>query len=461
MKTLLLKTLMLSIVFVVATSVSGYIVEEAYAADINYAASANGGVASFNPNPAQTKETVFVGNASDINDENEATYVGITESSKKQPSERRGEYEVEAMFAPTEINRIEYVVNRFAQEGTYGTRHVWETCFLEINGQWQEINYFHKQGFPYSWPDPITVAITGNWSNVTGVKLRAKVHNYGGELWSNALKHFTRELRAFGPPPPPSSPPTIISILPSDIGKLGDTITITGTNFGGYPYEYYHNYNSDADINEDDVINTLDFQILRDSLWTQEGDLDYNINADINKDGAINTVDRRLLRASLGTSKGVTYVEFNVSAIPVIMSWTDTEIVCTVPYEAITGALYVVTVIGASNGVDFTVATPPTADFKAYPNRVSPEIAVQFTDLSTGSIDTWSWDFDGDGSEDALGPGPHFYLYPLSPSTDGAYSPSLTVTGPGGDDDTMTKTDEIYVNENYLGGPTRRKNRKH
>jgi len=94
----------------------------------------------------------------------------------------------------------------------------------------------------------------------------------------------------------------------------------------------------------------------------------------------------------------------------------------------------------AQDNVQFTVDHPaPTADFVGVPTTGSTPLSVQFTDQSTGTIETWSWDFGDGGTSTAQNP---TYTY----ETAATYTVSLTVTGPGGSD-TMTKTDYIVVTE--------------
>lgn len=81
----------------------------------------------------------------------------------------------------------------------------------------------------------------------------------------------------------------------------------------------------------------------------------------------------------------------------------------------------------------------PTAEFDAVPVSGPAALAIQFTDLSTGEIDTWSWDFGDTQSSNDRHP-VHTYLEA------GTYTVSLSVTGPGGGD-TETKVDLITVQE--------------
>jgi PKD repeat protein len=82
------------------------------------------------------------------------------------------------------------------------------------------------------------------------------------------------------------------------------------------------------------------------------------------------------------------------------------------------------------------------ADFMA--SNLSPCIgaATKFTDLSTGSVTSWSWNF-GAGASPAIatGKGPFNVTY----ATAGAKTVMLSVTGPGGAQDSETKTGYITV----------------
>ena len=86
-----------------------------------------------------------------------------------------------------------------------------------------------------------------------------------------------------------------------------------------------------------------------------------------------------------------------------------------------------------------TVYVPAVADFSASPASGPASLSTNFSDLSTGDVDTWSWDFDNDGSEDSTEQNPS-YTY----STPGSYSVSLTVSGLGGSD-SITKTGYITL----------------
>lgn len=79
------------------------------------------------------------------------------------------------------------------------------------------------------------------------------------------------------------------------------------------------------------------------------------------------------------------------------------------------------------------------ADFSAEPVSGPVPLEVQFTDLSTGAVTGWRWDF-GDGEASTDQHPTHIY------QTAGVYTVGLTVAGPGGAD-TETKIDYITVRQ--------------
>lgn len=81
--------------------------------------------------------------------------------------------------------------------------------------------------------------------------------------------------------------------------------------------------------------------------------------------------------------------------------------------------------------------TPLHAAFIAEPLSGTAPLTVQFSDLSTGQITSWLWNF-GDGSSSAQQNVNHVY------TTQGKYTVKLTVTGPGGSNNTV-KTNYITV----------------
>jgi len=108
--------------------------------------------------------------------------------------------------------------------------------------------------------------------------------------------------------------------------------------------------------------------------------------------------------------------------------------------------------INAYNAVNTGPPPAPVADFSGSPTSGTAPLTVNFTDLSTGSITSWSWTFGDGGTSTAQNPS-HQY------TNDGTYSVSLTVTGPGGSD-IETKSNYITVNPcvtptaGFVGSPT-------
>ncbi len=78
------------------------------------------------------------------------------------------------------------------------------------------------------------------------------------------------------------------------------------------------------------------------------------------------------------------------------------------------------------------------ANFKASPTIGFVPLDVSFTNLSSGSFDTYAWDF-GDGGTSNVPDPIHLYTLP------GIYDVSLTVSGPGGTDNVVFQ-DYIVVN---------------
>ncbi|MDK2974301.1 MAG: hypothetical protein PWP08_672 [Methanofollis sp.] len=99
---------------------------------------------------------------------------------------------------------------------------------------------------------------------------------------------------------------------------------------------------------------------------------------------------------------------------------------------------------------DPTAENPPVANFSAAPTSGEAPLAVNFTDLSTGSPTSWAWDFDNDGIIDSIEQNPT-YTYPVS----GTYTVNLTVISPAGTSSAL-KVDYINVtgSRNWTVGAT-------
>jgi len=88
-----------------------------------------------------------------------------------------------------------------------------------------------------------------------------------------------------------------------------------------------------------------------------------------------------------------------------------------------------------------TVIEPLNADFEADITTGDAPLEVQFTDLSTGQILGWMWDFDNNGTIDSNEQNP-IYIYNVA----GVYTVSLIITD-GTNEDTEIKEDYIEVVE--------------
>ncbi len=86
--------------------------------------------------------------------------------------------------------------------------------------------------------------------------------------------------------------------------------------------------------------------------------------------------------------------------------------------------------------------SPPTADFAAVPEEGPAPLAIILTDLSTGDISRWHWDF-GDGQFSDKSEPSHTY------ATFGNYTVSLAIMGPGGSD-VETKIEYIKVSSGVI-----------
>jgi PKD repeat protein len=101
-----------------------------------------------------------------------------------------------------------------------------------------------------------------------------------------------------------------------------------------------------------------------------------------------------------------------------------------------TGAVYFLELMGTSQET-------LRADFTGAPVEGQAPLAVQFTDLSTGPVSEWSWDF-GDGTGSSQSDPSHTYAAP------GAFTVGLTVRRADGASSSKTRTG--FVNVTPSGG---------
>ncbi|HMZ30886.1 MAG TPA: PKD domain-containing protein [Methanoregulaceae archaeon] len=131
-----------------------------------------------------------------------------------------------------------------------------------------------------------------------------------------------------------------------------------------------------------------------------------------------------------------------------IQSWTATGLVANTEYTIGTRTIDSTGNVNATTVSDPARTAPaesPHAQFTASPRDGPAPLAVQFTDQSTGSISSRSWDFTNDGTVDSTLANPVFTY-----SNPGTYTVNLTVMGPGGLD-TEIKTGFISVEEPASG----------
>ncbi len=90
----------------------------------------------------------------------------------------------------------------------------------------------------------------------------------------------------------------------------------------------------------------------------------------------------------------------------------------------------------------------PVADFSTSVKSGNAPLSVQFTDKSTGSPTSWSWDFNGDGISESSVVNPPAYTY----TTPGTYVAKLTVSNANGS--SSPKTETINVLQPAITTPT-------
>lgn len=112
-------------------------------------------------------------------------------------------------------------------------------------------------------------------------------------------------------------------------------------------------------------------------------------------------------------------------------------------FNLIKNPLVLAGIIAAAIAIPVAVSNsrePPQPNFIADTIEGFAPLEVQFTDESTGDINSWRWDFDDDGMVDSTGQNPS-YTY----DNPGAYTVLLSVPGEEVDWITETKTNYISV----------------
>lgn len=150
--------------------------------------------------------------------------------------------------------------------------------------------------------------------------------------------------------------PKITGITPA-VTFIGGTITITGECFGSYTAD--PNYTPYADIERDGIVDFQDNFALKSAYGSHTGDANYNPRADTNGDGVVDTMDESTVENAFGSRRGTSYVEFPNGIEAKVKSWYANMITCEVPPRATSGAVYVTTAVGRSNGFAARVNRPP------------------------------------------------------------------------------------------------------
>jgi len=126
-----------------------------------------------------------------------------------------------------------------------------------------------------------------------------------------------------------------------------------------------------------------------------------------------------------GLNSGTQYC-YHISAFIGSDESEKSDIACAVTYSS-----------GGGGGT--TPPNPPSANFTADVTSGYAPLTVQFTDISTGTVNSWSWNFGDNYTSTAQNP-VHTY------SSVGTYQVILTVTGPDGSDQ-ETKSGYITVTQ--------------
>ena len=155
-------------------------------------------------------------------------------------------------------------------------------------------------------------------------------------------------------------------------------------------------------------------------------------------------IHRNVLRASMGGAYGVvaslpgtvtdgsTYTDTYVYTVPA--SYDESKLRLVGVVQEFNLSLLEREIINSSGFVDVDACVPPVANFSSAPSG----LAVNFTDITTNSPTSWSWDFGDGGSLPIQNPS---YTYAAA----GTYSVCLTSTNACGSD--------IHCQSITVGGP--------
>jgi len=242
--------------------------------------------------------------------------------------------------------------------------------------------------------------------------------------------------------------PTLSSTEPYTYEYNGKTFT----NFIGNQYNTYSGIDADGDglgdtpFNEDGVYDSYplvspitDYQILESAPKVIVAPASATLDVDESMNFTVNVYDAD----GVLMSGAVPVWSSSNTAVGVVDAATGF-------FEALSAGTTTVaaTAEGVTGLAHVTVTLPdlPVANFTAMPLSGDAPLYVQFTDTSTGSITSRSWDFDNDGVIDSTEQNAtHTY------TAAGNYTVNLTVTNAGGSDSAV-KTDYITVGSGGSGG---------
>nr|WP_319377688.1 type IV pilin [uncultured Methanoregula sp.] len=152
----------------------------------------------------------------------------------------------------------------------------------------------------------------------------------------------------------------------------------------------------------------------------------------------------QIVYTGTGSSEVIAYADFNAGTIhynptSAPTGTTTTGTITTATSTTTTTTTITTTSTTTTTTTTTTPAVPVQANFTASPTSGYTPLAVQFTDLSTGPVNNWSWSYGDGNSSYAQNPQ---YTYPIA----GNYTVSLTVKNTTtGATNTLTKTNYIWA----------------
>ncbi|MFP4472487.1 MAG: dockerin type I domain-containing protein [Candidatus Omnitrophota bacterium] len=192
-------------------------------------------------------------------------------------------------------------------------------------------------------------------------------------------------------------PDPVITALSADEAFPGEQIIISGRYFGTYQAD--QRYDAAADFNADGVVDNIDRIFFNQHIVPGFNGRDYDPRVDLNYNGEADLPDIYAFIGTYRRGRGPNSVEFLPGIQARILSWTDTQIVCVVPYGVETGEVRVKTSAGMSGGIAFRLAKEDDPiDGIPVIEQVSPS-AVGVGEIVTITGENFA-EFDGDSRYD-------------------------------------------------------------